>query len=288
MLINSIAMSLIYVIQKDLIKVISSKQIAFLYKMGVFMVMIPVFLQEGISSTVATKKIHIHIARGAFSLMGSICFCEALNSINTVDATAMTYLENIVILFTGVLYFKEKLTRPKIILTISGLVGALLVTKPGNSSLNIGYVYILFAIFFWALNNFSIKILGKTERSKTQLFYASLFSSMLSIPMIYNKSWDGLQVYHYKYIFALSILHAIHVVSFFRALKSADISIVMPFDYTRIIFSGILGYFIFSERPDILSIIGYIIIMLGGGYMIYKETFKNNIASKSNEGAPAN
>ncbi|MDZ5761310.1 DMT family transporter [Lyticum sinuosum] len=273
MIIHAIAMSILYVISKKLTKIISPEQVAFLYKLGVFVIAFPWYLAKGLYQTIKTNVIHWHFARGGFSLLATIFFYKAIQSIKVADAAAITYLENILVMLVGVFFFKEKFSLSKIIIAICGITGALLIIKPGFESFSSSYIYIMYSLVFWMCNNIVVKVLGKTEKTHTQLFYSSLFGSILAIPMIIGKNWNGIELwYNFQYIPALAVLHAIHVIAFFRSFKAAEISTVMPFDYSRLIFTGILGYCLFNEKPDAISLLGYFIICFGGIYSVYNET----------------
>ena len=106
-------------------------------------------------------------------------------------------------------------------------------------------------------------MLGKTERSKAQLFYTMLFSSMFALPFALYE-WKEIDPAHIKYILAIALCYLVHSVAFFKAFTFSDRSTVMPFDYSRLIFTGILGYYILAEIPDKYSLIGYTLIIVGG------------------------
>ena len=252
-------------------------------KLITIFVVFPYSFKGGLVKNLKTSKIKLHMARGAFSLIGSIFFYHGLAAIQTIDAAAITYLEHIIVLLIGILYFKEKVTLAKLVLVILGFSGALLVTKPGFDNFNISYLYIFAALTFWALNNWTIKILGRTERTQTQLFYTALFGTLYSAPFAFAKDWIGLNLMHFQYIGVMSTLYLIHIVAFFRAFKYAEISAVMPFDYTRIIFTGVLGYFVLGEIPKESSIFGYALIACGGLYFIFDEARRRTKAKDMKE-----
>jgi uncharacterized membrane protein len=74
----------------------------------------------------------------------------------------------------------------------------------------------------------------------------------------------------------MTVFHIIHMICFFRALKVTEMSAVMPFDYTRLFFAGILGYIFLGENLKTTSIYGYILIAVGGMCLIYYEASKKN------------
>ena len=274
MIIHAIALSSVYIIGKTLGKVISSDQIAFLYKAGVLVYTIPLMLKGGVMNKLKTKRIKLHMLRAVFSLGGSICFYRGLLHVPTIDAAAISFLEPIIALLVGVIYFKEKISTTKIALVILCLSGALFIIQPGFKNFNNSYIYLFAALIFWAMNNLSMKILGQTERTITALFYVSLFSTIFAIPIAINSSWSAFDSSYMKYVLVMTIFHMIHMICFFRALKLADMSVVMPFDYTRLFFTGIFSYLFLHERFKTSSAIGYALIALGGILLIYYETKK--------------
>ncbi len=283
MIIHAISLSSVYVIGKKLTISINPEQVAFLYKFSVLVAITPWCFKGGFVNNLKTKKFGIHMARGLFSAIATLCFYHGLQAVRTADAAAITYLEQILVLIIGVTYFKEKMSFTKLIAIGCGVTGALFVIKPGFQEFNSNYTYIFLAIFFWAMNNFSVKVLGKTERTKTQLFYAMLFGSIFTFPFAMNHEWKGFEPYMIKYLVILAVFHLLHVISFFRAFKYADISSVMPFDYTRLIFTGLLSFAFLGEIPDNAAIIGYAIISMGGIYLIYREGRKKGWSRSSEE-----
>lgn len=275
MIVHAIAMSGLYVVSKKLMHTLHPNQVAFLYKFAILIAILPWCFVGGFKNNLKTNRLGTHVARGTFSIMASLCFFFALSKLNVLDAAAITFLEQTLIVFVGVIFFKEQMNIAKLVFILCGLTGTLLIIKPGFQEFNGYYIYLFMALLFWAGNNITIKVLGKTERSKGQLFYVTLVSSIVSFPLALQ-AWEPIQLWHLKYLAILAVCYLIHSAALFKAFKYADISTVMPYDYTRLVFGGILGYIIFSEIPDRFSMTGYLIITLGGLYLIHYEARKKH------------
>jgi S-adenosylmethionine uptake transporter len=76
-------------------------------------------------------------------------------------------------------------------------------------------------------------------------------------------------------LFGIALCYLIHSIAFFKAFKFAEMSTVMPFDYSRLVFTGILGYLVLNEVPDRYSLLGYALIVIGGMCSIFYETHRN-------------
>ncbi len=303
MLLNAAAISLVYAVSKELTKEISSNLAVFLYKFSILICILPWCFKDGIAS-MKTNRILLHASRGFLSVGGSLSLFYAIKHIELADITAIGYIEQVVLVIIGIFYFKEEATLAKAIGVILSFAGAILVVNPDLldfgavdspklfSNVNPYYIFVFMSIGFWASNCTVIKVLGKTEKTKVQLFYVLLFSSLIACPLAFMK-WDtfatigvihlrypnefipfddlGLKLEHIKFLVLLAIGYFTHSIAFFKALKYADLSTVVPFDYSRLVFAGILGLLLFGEVPEFGSVIGYVLIVVSGIYLIRSE-----------------
>lgn len=273
MVLHAFSMAVYYVIIKELSLYINPLQMAFLYKLTLFIAILPWCLWRGSIKNLKTKRFGLHVARGTFSVIGTLCFTVALSHLPAFIIVGISYWEHILVILIGVFYFKEKFESHKIVMVVLSFIGGILIIKPGYITFNTYYVFLFMAVLFWAMNCSVIKILGATEKLKVQLFYATLFSVLFSFPFALYE-WKPVELWQIKYLIAIAVCYIIHGVAFFKALKYADMTTVMPFDYTRLFFIAVLGYLVLSELPDRYSILGYIFIVIGGVYAIYREAYK--------------
>jgi drug/metabolite transporter (DMT)-like permease len=304
MLLHVIGLSLLYALVKALTKDFNSSLIVFLYKSTILVCIIPWCLVGGIKS-LKTKRIWLHLSRGFLSVCGALCMFYAIKYIGLSDVTAIGFLEQMVLLVISILYFKEKPTKTKLFVLLLSLIGAVLIIKPifflslfglsdeaPTTGFNTHYIFVFLALAFWSLNSTVIKVLGKTEKTKVQSFYVLLFSSIIAFPVAFMEwrhagnigvieikypshfvelSSLNIEPIHMVYVLMLAACYFIHVVGHFKALKHADLSVVIPFEYTRWIFAAILEYIFFNEAPQIYSYIGCVLIVSGGLYLLRSE-----------------
>jgi drug/metabolite transporter (DMT)-like permease len=303
MMLNAFSIAMIYGISKELTQELHSNLVVFLYKFSILIIILPWCFKGGFGS-MKTKRLGLHASRGFLSVCGSLSLYYAIKHIELVDITAIGYLEQVVLVIVGIFYFKEQATFAKVAGIMASFIGAILVVNPkllsfsgdvpvfSGAQVNPYYAFVMMSIAFWATNCTVIKVLGKTESTKVQLFYVLLFSSMIAFPMGFMH-WEriinfgvvelkypyafktleelGLRFEHIKYLVILAIFYFAHSVSFFQALRYAELSTVIPFDYSRLIFAGIIGYLMFGETPASGAYFGYIMIIGAGIYLIKAE-----------------
>lgn len=308
MLINSFATSMLYVIIKYLSKDIANNQIVFLYKLAVLIGITPWVITGGITC-LKTNRIRLHLIRGFLSTSAILLFVHGLVRVDIANALALNKVEPVILLLISVVYFKERLSLIKISTIFFSFLGMLFVTYPliiydstglslpwlgmqGDGLVfNYNYLFIIAGVSLWALNSSVVKVLGKTESNRTQMFYISLISVLVSLPAAMFK-WDfqsvsgftipnvtavlsfsdiGLNQHHLLLIAIAAMLHFMHVAGNFLAFKVAEMSVVIPFDYSKVIFGGILGYCFFDSVPGLSSYVGYVFILASGVCLLRSE-----------------
>jgi drug/metabolite transporter (DMT)-like permease len=305
MMCNTAALAVSDITLKILRTELSSPFVVFLYKFGLFIVTLPWVFFHG-TQHIKTKRLHFHILRSFFGTFGAISFAQGLKYLTMVSAAAFENLQYIIIVLLGVVFFNDKLTKTKITAVIFGFAGACIIANPSiaqhlfnpseitsSDSDIFKYGYTILAICCWAVNSLLVKVLGNTEHNKTQMFYVLLFSSFWAFPAAFIK-WEmvdvlgnlipvspsfydpGISKLHTTHVLLLSLMgvcYFIHGIAYFNALKH-DLSIVVPFRYTKVLFSGLLGYALFQEEIDRYSLLGYFLVILSSFMLIRYEVRK--------------
>ena len=303
MLINTVALAVLDISAKTLRETMGSAHIVFLYKGMLLLLILPWVFNHGFKG-LYTEKIYVHLVRSFFSVLGSLFFVHGLHYVNMADAAALENVQYVFLTFIGMLFFKEAPTKTRILAMILGFFGAVIVVNPAmlgmtaneatSNTKEVIYGYTLMAIGFWTMNSVLVKILGRTEKSKIQLFYLMFFTCLWTTPFIFFK-WQtidllGMQLQviptHYiglsefnvqpgdiKLLMLMALCFFIHGVAYFKALKR-EMSIVITFRYTKLLFSGVLGYLFFNEVPGSVSYIGYSLIILSGVILLSAEYAK--------------
>jgi len=306
MLLNMAAIAISDISSKALRETMSSAHIVFIYKLSLLLIIMPWVLSKGISG-LKTEKIHIHLTRSLLSVLGMLFFVHGLSHVKMADAAALENLQSIALAIIGAALFKERLTKTKLAAVIIGFLGAVIVINPdiinfiNGSTPEINadkyYGFTLAGIGFWVMNSVTVKILGKTEQNRTQMFYLLFFACLWTAPAALIK-WKAKEIFGtnlyiipdgsvsladfnlhsdaIKFLVVMAICQFVHGTSYFKALKN-DLSIIEPLRYTKLIFSALLGYLMFQEAPTMESYFGYGLITASGLILLRSEVRKTRI-----------
>lgn len=171
----------------------------------------------------------------------------------------------------AVFFLKEKLTKIQIPVLIIVFIGALLIIKP---QFNFSVVPSLagFLSAMCAGSTYTIiRFLRDREKASTIVFYFSFVSVVVMFPLMvlnYQKP-TMIQV---MYLLGIGIFAGIAQFALTNAYRYAPASEVSIYDYTSIVFSAIIGFVVWAEVPDFLSIMGTVIIIATAIFaFIYNE-----------------
>lgn len=205
------------------------------------------------------------ILRSAFGTLGIFCNFYAIGKLCISDASMLNKLSPFFAILFSFLMLKEKVKPYQLICIITAFIGALFILKPGFDSMStipalIGIIGGACAGF--AYTNVRIASLHNVP-GPFIVFFFSMFSCLASAPyLIFN--FTPLSMTQLLYLLGAGISASIGQFFITSAYSYSPASEISVYDYTQIIFAAILGIIFLGEFPDILSIIGYIIISSAG------------------------
>lgn len=212
--------------------------------------------------------------RYLFGFTGIILFFYATTQMLAADAAILNKLSPVFVIILAHQFLKEKINKTKIIVMIISILGALLVIKPQfKLSVIPAAAGFISAILSGAAYVF-ITVIGNKESIYTTVFYFSLLSSVSCIPFFFmDFAIPG--TYELFMLILLGVLAAFGQIALTFAYNNCKASEISIYDYSNIIFSSLLGYLFLSEIPDILSILGGILILSASVILYIQQRHEN-------------
>ncbi len=206
------------------------------------------------------------LMRSTFGTIGVILNFYAIDKLVLSDANMLNKLSPFLSVILCALFLKEKINRKQIVSIIIAFIGALLIIKPTFSIAIIPYLAGIFGALFAASAYTCLRVLGKKEESYTIVFFFSMFSLITTFPM-FIYVYEPMTISQLIYLLLAGLFASLGQFGITLAYRYAPAKEISIFDYTNIIFSAILSIFIFNQYPDILSMIGYIVVFSAAFYM---------------------
>lgn len=153
---------------------------------------------------------------------------------------------------------------------VVGLIGVLIVLRPGAAPLSLGHGAALTAAVFSSLASVIVRKIGQDERSVVLLIYPMMANFVvlgLALPFVYKP----MPIVHLGMIGIIAAFGFVAMLLVIAAYRSAEAVIVAPMQYSQMIWAAIFGALIFDETPDAFTLIGASVIIVSGIYIVLRE-----------------
>ena len=251
---SALLFSLMGVVIREASATVDNESVVFFRNLVGVLFFLPLLLLKGLKP-LKTTRLKSHMWRTTYGLAAMYCFFYAIAHLPLADAMLFTYSAPV---FTPIIawwWLKEPLSKRIALTTRIGLIGVLLVAKPG-ASLFAGQALVGLAASILAAFAFvSIREMSDTEPALRIVFYFSLFSALISaIPLTW--AWQPLDGHQLGLLLVVGLLATTSQIVMSKAYGLAPPGIIGPFAYLAIVFSGIIAWFLWGETPDLAFLIG--------------------------------
>lgn len=236
---------------------------------GVLM-LAPMVLHAGLG-TLRTANLKLHLFRALCFLGAMLCWFTAIkDGIPLADAIALNFLAPIFITIMAALVLRERVRARRWTAIAIGFAGALIILRPGIQEISLPAILVLADAAIWSVSAIVIRRLTKTDSSLTIVAHMFLWVTPVSLVLALFV-WTGPSWTNLFWLFVMSLCSTMGHVALTRAFAAAEASVVIPFDYTRLVFGAALGYLAFGEVPDTWTILGAIVIIGSSLYIARRE-----------------
>ena len=216
--------------------------------------------------------------RAAAEISATLFFFSALKSVPLTNASAMLQVIPLTVTLAAALFLKEKVGWRRWIAILIGCSGVLLVLQPGLSGWTPSALLVLGTVVSVTIRDLTTRQLSASAPSLFITGVTSLALMMMGAALIPAGGWIDLPPYGWWYLIMTGIAISAATLLSVMVMRVGDVSFASPFRYSAMVFAFIYGFFIFGERPNILMIIGIIMIIGGGLFTLIRE---RQIKSKS-------
>jgi drug/metabolite transporter (DMT)-like permease len=243
-------------------------QIVFVYSVIATLCMLPWAFKQGISG-LKTTRMKAYTLRafpeyGAYML--SIFSLSYLGDHFTLPMhTALNFITPIIAVVLTIVVLKEKSHSHTWIALALGIIGVLIITRPGMLPASPGVIYVLGAAFGFSFCGIVIKLLSSTESPQHIAFYMLVMTTVLSIPAGISH-WQNPTPEGWMWLVIIGVLSYASQILVSKAIAKVPYMVVIPLNFASLIFSTILSYAVYSKLIDHWTLIGATIILAGTLY----------------------
>lgn len=270
MVLASVCFSVMHALIRFLSSDLHPFQLAFFRNFFGVIVFLPVILRHGFGF-LATQRLGMHVLRSALNICAMLSFFTAVSITPLARITALSFTSPIFMAVLAVLILGERVYMRRTLAIAGGFIGMLIVIRPGLAVVDTGSLLALFSAAVWAVAMIVIKMLSRTDSSLTITGYMTLLLSLFSFgPAL--MVWQHPTPEAWIWLVLMGVAGTFAQLMLAEAIKVADAGAVMPFDFLKMVWASLLGFWWFAEIPDAWTIVGAIVIFSSGTYLAYRES----------------
>ena len=245
-------------------------EIAFFRSFFGLLILAPWLMRSGLG-VLRTKRLGLYTLRCALGVATMLMWFTAISMVPLADAVALGFTSPLFVILGAALFLGEVVRGRRLGVTLCGFAGALIILRPGSGVLDLGAVLVLLSAVTLAGANLSVKELSRTEPVQAIVTYMVIFMVPLTfIPALLV--WQTPTPAQLAELAGLAALATLGNYAMTRAVAVADASSVMPYDYARLPFAALIGFFVFGETSDAATWIGAGVIAVASLYLAHHES----------------
>ncbi len=235
-------------------------QIVFFRSLFGMAFLLPWLMRAGLNG-VKTDRVRMHLLRGFLGLGVIYLLFTAVAIAPLGEVAAIMSTRPVIASLAAIIFLHEVASGRRWTATGIGFAGAVLIIRPGYSDVSTGAALAFVSVLAMAALTIVMKSLARTEHPDTVVTWQMLvFTPCSLIPAIFVWKWPE---YWWQFVLlaGTGFFGTLTQRCLTRAYAAADATVVVPFDFTRLIFSAAAGYFLFSEFPDPWTWVGGVLIL---------------------------
>lgn len=221
--------------------------------------------------SVRTQRFGAHVLRTAMGLTAMVLTFTALLALPLAEATSIGFTMPIFATILGALVLREPTGWHRWLAVAAGFAGVLIVAQPGSGSVPIlGALSGLAAALTTAGVSILLRQIAKTEATMTTVFWFSALS-VLPLGIVYlfvARTHDG---YGWALLASVGLLGGIAQIFMTSSIRYGPVSLVVPMDYSSLLWATLFGWLFFDVLPTPMTWIGAPIIIASGLYIVWRE-----------------
>jgi len=242
---------------------------AFFRNLFGLLVLVPSFAVHGLRP-LRTGRFGLHCARAALNVVAMLSFFYALSITPVVLVQALAFTSPLFTAVLAVLLLGERMRARRLTAIVLGFAGTLLIIRPGVQPLELGPALVLGSAAVWGYVVILIKSLARTDSAVTITAYmVLLMSPMTLVCALFVWTWpSGGEL---AVLVGVGIAGTLAQMCMTQSLRLADTTVVLPFDFTKLVWSAFFAWLLFGELIDSWTLLGALVIFSGGLYVAYRE-----------------
>ena len=233
-------------------------------------VLVILFLGRRLPGAMRSRRPGMQLARSALTLVSTGMFFYGLRFIPIADANAVFIVNPIFVTALAVPLLGEVVGWRRWLGVATGLIGALIIIRPGMGVMHWAITLCLIAASINAFYQIATRFLSRFDRAVTTVVYTPLVgfvATCVAVPIF----WHQPDLQGWLLMGALGVSSGAAHSALVKAYEAAPAATVTPFGYSSLVWAVIFGFIVFGDLPDLWTVVGAAVITVSGLYIFHRE-----------------
>ena len=231
--------------------------------------MIATMFQGGPMKVLATQHPWQHAVRLCVNLTYTLLFMYAVSFGSLTVVYVISYTSPFFMIVLSSLMLKESVSRDRWIAVAIGMVGVLIIARPGSGVFEWTALIVLIGTFLGALNKILMRRLAATEHGLAITIYPNLMMIAGTAPFVVS-TWHAMPLSHWGLFAIVGGTAALAQYCIAQALRYTQASTLAPIDYSSLFWVVALDAFWWGRNPDVMTLVGAFIIVGSNFFILYR------------------
>jgi len=218
-----------------------------------------------------TGNIGLHLARAAVNAVAMLCYFSSLALAPFATVTALGFTSQLFAALGAVVFLGERFRLRRTLALACGFLGVLVIVRPGVVAVGLGETLVLVSAVAWSVALLLIKTMSRTDSSWTITAYMNLLLTPITLAAaVFVWQWPTFS--QFLWLAVIAVIGTLAQTALNQALREAEVAVVMPFEFLRLVWAGLIGLFVFAEMPGPWTWVGGAMIIASTSYIAYRES----------------
>jgi len=217
---------------------------------------------------------HLHgtvVLRVAMEMAATVCYLLALTNVAIAPITAVLQLVPLAVTVAAAVILREAVGWRRYTSVLIGLVGVLLVVRPGTDDFSAWYVLGFAAVGLIVIRELATKRVPASVPSLVLALTTAVGITAMGGVLSLIRGWDPLTTRAVVLLVAAAVFLTIGYVGSVVTIRTGEVSFTAPFRYTVLLFAMLLQLIVFRDVPDALTVAGSAVVALAGLFAFTRE-----------------
>lgn len=214
----------------------------------------------------------ILLLRYVAEIAGMVGMVMALANIPISVVGAVTQASPMLAAVGAVIFLNETVGWRRWCSITIGFIGVILIVQPGAGAFDIAVLWAILAMVALSVRDLTTRLIPKDMASASLATYTMAAATPVTIAwVLFNGEALSPPQINWFIVIPMIVIGSMGYMLLIASIRMAEVSVVMPFRYSRIIILLVLGVLVFNEKPSALMLLGAGLIIGSGTYMMWRE-----------------